>query len=246
MKNWNELSMAEKADVMKLAIEGGVYDLDSIRSGYNEYAKGGSIHIDPSKKGTFTAAASKHGKSVQAFASQVLAHPENYSPAMRKKANFAKNAAKWKHGDGGELDTYDEPQTFAGRVAEAASASPSIVRGTDVVSSVAQMTPWGHYVAATDLGRDLNRVYHKENGAKKDVVFDLLSMLPGISAPGLKAAENAWNTIKGNNKLRKALNTGIITGRVADFVNDTWGANKTSKAYGGKIDPLFLSPLKLP
>lgn len=103
MRAWNELSMAEKADVMKLAIEGGVYDLDSIRSGYNEYAKGGKIHINPSKKGTFTAAASRHGKSVQAFASQVLAHPENYSPAMRKKANFARNASKWKHGDGGNL-----------------------------------------------------------------------------------------------------------------------------------------------
>lgn len=103
MRNWNELSMAEKADVMKLAIEGGVYDLDAIRDGYNEYAKGGKIHIAPSKRGTFTAAASKHGKSVQAFASQVLAHPENYSPAMRKKANFARNASKWKHGDGGGL-----------------------------------------------------------------------------------------------------------------------------------------------
>ena len=103
MRAWNELSMAEKADVMKLAIDGGVYDLDAIRSGYNEYAKGGKIHIDPSKKGTFTAAASKHGKSVQQFASQVLAHPENYSPAMRKKANFARNAAKWKHGLGGNL-----------------------------------------------------------------------------------------------------------------------------------------------
>jgi hypothetical protein len=41
MKSWNELSMAEKADVMKLAVEGGVYDLNSIRSGYNEYARGG-------------------------------------------------------------------------------------------------------------------------------------------------------------------------------------------------------------
>lgn len=66
----------------------------------NPFAKGGSIHIDPSKKGTFTAAATKHGKSVQAFASQVLANKENYSPAMVKKANFARNAASWKHGDG--------------------------------------------------------------------------------------------------------------------------------------------------
>ena len=68
-----------------------------------EFSSGGKIHIDPSKKGTFTAAASKHGKSVQAFASQVLAHKENYSPAMVRKANFARNSAKWhKHEDGGD------------------------------------------------------------------------------------------------------------------------------------------------
>lgn len=49
------------------------------------------IEIDPSKKGTFTAAATKHGKSVQGFANQVLKNKDNYSPAMVKKANFAKN-----------------------------------------------------------------------------------------------------------------------------------------------------------
>lgn len=58
----------------------------------------GPIHIAPEKKGTFTAAATKHGKGVQAFASQVLANKENYSPAMVKKANFARNAAKWNRG----------------------------------------------------------------------------------------------------------------------------------------------------
>lgn len=63
-------------------------------------AKSG-IHIAPSKRGTFTAAAKKHGKSVQGFASQVLANKENYSPAMVKKANFARNAAKWKKGENG-------------------------------------------------------------------------------------------------------------------------------------------------
>jgi hypothetical protein len=81
---------------------------DFIKFGYdsifgNKKAEGGSIHIDPSKKGTFTAAASKHGMGVQEFASRVLAHPENYSPAMRKKANFARNAKKFKHSFGGPL-----------------------------------------------------------------------------------------------------------------------------------------------
>lgn len=67
-------------------------------------AGGGTIHIAKNKKGTFTAAAKKHGKSVQAFASQVLAHKENYSPAMIKKANFARNSRKWKRSDGGDLN----------------------------------------------------------------------------------------------------------------------------------------------
>lgn len=69
----------------------------------NIFANGGNIHISPSKRGTFTAAAKKHGKSVQSFASQVLANKENYSSAMVKKANFARNASKWKHEEGGPL-----------------------------------------------------------------------------------------------------------------------------------------------
>lgn len=77
---------------------------NSFSSELNTFAEGGKIHIKPSKRGTFTAAAKKHGKSVQGFASQVLANKENYSPAMVKKANFARNAAKW-HSFGGNLNT---------------------------------------------------------------------------------------------------------------------------------------------
>jgi hypothetical protein len=70
----------------------------------NTFAQGGGIHIEKNKKGTFTAAATRHGKSVQEFASQVLANKDNYSPLMVKKANFARNAANW-HSFGGELNT---------------------------------------------------------------------------------------------------------------------------------------------
>lgn len=69
----------------------------------NTFADGGSIHIKPSKRGTFTAAATKHDMGVQEFASHVLANKEDYSPAMIKKANFARNASKWKHALGGSL-----------------------------------------------------------------------------------------------------------------------------------------------
>lgn len=54
------------------------------------------IKIKASKRGTFTAAAKKSGMSVQAKAAAVLRDP-NASPAMKKKANFARNAAKFKH-----------------------------------------------------------------------------------------------------------------------------------------------------
>lgn len=102
MGKWSELKAAEKARVIQFAIRQGVSDIQTIRDTFNNiYAQGGKIHIDPSKKGTFTAAASKHGKSVQAFASQVLAHKENYSPAMVKKANFARNFGGHRHDDGG-------------------------------------------------------------------------------------------------------------------------------------------------
>jgi hypothetical protein len=53
-----------------------------------------SINIKPSKRGTFRAMAKKAGKSVQAEASAVL-KSKTASPAAKKKANFARNAAKW-------------------------------------------------------------------------------------------------------------------------------------------------------
>lgn len=67
------------------------------------FAEGGSISIKPSKRGTFTAAATKHGMGVQEFATEVLSNPDKYSPKMRQKANFARNASGWKHALGGHL-----------------------------------------------------------------------------------------------------------------------------------------------
>ena len=42
--NWDALSMKEKADMMKVAVQNGIYNLDDIRQAYNEYAKGGNIY----------------------------------------------------------------------------------------------------------------------------------------------------------------------------------------------------------
>lgn len=76
------------------------------------FADGGGIHIDPSKRGTFKAQASKMGMGVQEAASHILANKEDYSPAMVRKANFARNASHW-HEDGGFLnEPFLEANTF--------------------------------------------------------------------------------------------------------------------------------------
>jgi hypothetical protein len=59
-----------------------------------QQAKAGGIHLDPAKKGTFKAQATRMKMSVQEAAAHILANKENYSPAMVKKANFARNFAK--------------------------------------------------------------------------------------------------------------------------------------------------------
>ena len=82
-----------------------------------QYAKGGGIYIKPSKRGAFTAAATKHGMGVQEFANKVLANKEDYSPAMIKKANFARNSRNW-NAFGGDLmtngATWDNGFTYIG------------------------------------------------------------------------------------------------------------------------------------
>ena len=47
--------------------------------------------IKPSRKGLFTAKAKAAGKSVQAYAAQVMANTKNFDPATVKQANFARN-----------------------------------------------------------------------------------------------------------------------------------------------------------
>jgi hypothetical protein len=71
----------------------------------------GGIQLDPAKAGTFKAQATRMGMGVQEAASAILNAPEGrYSPAMRKKANFARNFAKQMGGpvEGDILDVTPE------------------------------------------------------------------------------------------------------------------------------------------
>lgn len=81
------------------------YSLDAVR----EVGKGGKIHIKPQNKGKFTAYKKRTGKTTE----EAL---HSKDPHVRQMANFARNAKKWHHADGGliymdngDLVTPDNP-----------------------------------------------------------------------------------------------------------------------------------------
>lgn len=65
------------------------------------FKNGSGIHIKEKNRGKFTKSAKAAGESVQEHAAHVLSDP-NATPLQKKRANFARNATKWKHEDGGK------------------------------------------------------------------------------------------------------------------------------------------------
>ena len=66
------------------------------------FKAGSGIHIKKKNRGKFTASAKRAGQSVQEHARSVLNDP-NATPLQKKRANFARNAAKWKHQKGDKI-----------------------------------------------------------------------------------------------------------------------------------------------
>ena len=71
------------------------------------------IEIKPENEGKFTRWAEARGMSVQEAARKVMANTDEYPPAVVKMANFAKNAAGWKHEYGGSIMAQEGIETVA-------------------------------------------------------------------------------------------------------------------------------------
>ena len=72
--------------------------LTEASSGSIGFYKGGSkIKIKKKNRGKFTKSVNRSGMGVQEFASHVLSNKDKYSTTQVKRANFARNASKWKH-----------------------------------------------------------------------------------------------------------------------------------------------------
>lgn len=167
-------------------------------------AKSG-IHIKPSKRGTFTAEAKKHGKGVQEFASDVLSHKGKYSPAMRKKANFARNAAKWHKGqDGmllppkqnfGPMDMMDvDPQHVMTITPENLQSFKDVY--PDLYRRMNPGVNWGNIAKGTLIGLSLADAMIPEGKIKKPVVQPLQSYNPYQYGTGSQAIYEDGGNIK--------------------------------------------------
>lgn len=103
------LNLAAK-DANNRAIDTFDYQADSVMKDNARnammaaYAKdGGTIHIKKKNRRKFTASAKRAGMGVQEFARHVLANKDNYNSTLVNRANFARNASKWKHSLGGYM-----------------------------------------------------------------------------------------------------------------------------------------------
>lgn len=89
IRKFQKLNNIEKS---KLQIQFEKF-LQKYKQGSKLILKSG-IHIKEKNKGKFTKSAKQAGQSVQEHAKSVLNNP-NATPLQKKRANFARNAAKW-------------------------------------------------------------------------------------------------------------------------------------------------------
>lgn len=83
-----------------------LYDLDI------PVLRKGGIHIKKKNRGKFTESAKRAGMGVQEYARHVLANKDKYSSTLVKRANFARNAKKFKHENGGILKAQNPSGTL--------------------------------------------------------------------------------------------------------------------------------------
>ena len=124
MNTWNDLSLSEKSEMMRVAIENGITTLPEIKEAYNEFAKGGNIYSgkdEPTQKmqkksATTTSNIHKWGTNEYGFPALTL--QEEISKESNKSlgrilgtSKEAKDAAKSKRL---QNDTYKIPVKYIG------------------------------------------------------------------------------------------------------------------------------------
>lgn len=145
-----------------------------------QYLKKGGIHIKKENRGKFTAAAKRAGKSVQEYARDVLNNP-NATTLQKRRANFARNAKKWKHQEGGTI----LPWPALNNINYIAIADPNFTREVTGAGSIEYFPaenkgityPNGYYKSHPNPGQNVI-LYNPAENDEQDIRLDALHMMP--------------------------------------------------------------------
>lgn len=193
----------------------------------NIHAMGGTVKIKPSNKGKFTAAAKKAGMGVQEYASKILANKDKYSSTLVKRANFAKNASKWKHAYGGNVPVNVENEEvgelpsgdileFNGNTHEQGGIDIALPGGTEIYSERVKVD--GKSMADRKLTRE-----RKELKSTKNLGKDPTNIF----------AQNSLNRTTEVNEQEDQFDT-----MIQNLIKTT--ADRVKYATGGKIPPYLI------
>lgn len=154
-----------------------------------QYAKGGSIHINPANKGKFNATKAATGKTTEE-----LTHSSN--PTTRKRAQFALNASHWnKKAEGGTLA--GTPAEYEAESGETIQGNPQLEAGTQLASDMYQVNGDTHENGGT-MGAGGERVFSDRLKISPQLAEILKEAKIGVSPNATYAeATNKIGKIKG-------------------------------------------------
>lgn len=154
-----------------------------------------TIKIKEKNKGKFTEAAERAGMSVQQYAKHVLNNP-NATTLQKKRANFARNAASWKHQEGGTLVS-------------------RLQKGKPIESNKA-------IEAIKSISKGASDSYKDFSNSPLNLIYDLINSGLYIAAPFTGGATlipaMAMSIAQGAAAANNAINDGIGTNNTIDMI----------------------------
>jgi len=145
--------------------------------------KGSKIHIKKENRGKFTDYCG--GKVTSECISRGKNSPD---PKIRKRATFAANARKWKHADGGVVDSYQPSQTIVDYIKSTEGFKPMGYKDGNGVWSIG----YGF------TGEQVRKLF--KNGITKKQADEYLKKRLKEMIPMLKRATPNWENLNQNQK----------------------------------------------
>lgn len=205
-------------DISLSQYTGGFYEdgrgiaQEQILSNNPKYKSGGTIHIKPENRGKFTAYKARTGKTTE----EAL---HSKDPHVRQMANFARNAARWKHEKGGKIYANGGlvDDTLPGDFSTQDLTNDSFNKNFKDLPS--QQTPWNKYA--------------KLGAASAPLAYDLGMYSKGPEYLNPEAYQNPYEGQTRSLMANRKINMKPITDRILNQRQVSLDNAKNSQAMSG-------------